>query len=83
MHVGCNGRMSDGGVWRETSLCQDLENGGIQYGIPAPHPLPGSDGGEPMPYVLVGDDAFGLSEHLMKPYPRLVNVFAEHVNTMF
>lgn len=64
--------MSDGGVWRQTSLHRDLEAGGDRYQIPSPQPLPNSDTDQRMPFVLVADDAFALSENLMKPYPRLV-----------
>lgn len=28
-----------------------------------------SQGVQPVPYVLLGDEAFGLSTHLMRPYP--------------
>lgn len=70
VYCGCNGRVSDGGVWKQTSLHQDLESGENRYGIPAPAPLPDCPTGEPMPHVIVADDAFALSENIMKPYPR-------------
>ena len=36
--------------------------------IPLPRPLPGST--KPTPFVLTGDEAFPLTEHMLKPYPR-------------
>ena len=36
--------------------------------LPTEEPLPGTS--VPAPYVLVGDEIFGLHEHLMKPYPK-------------
>jgi hypothetical protein len=38
-----------------------------QLQIPTSCPLNESDS-EHFPFVLVGDEAFGLSEHLMRPY---------------
>ena len=67
--VGANGQESDGGVWAACDLGQKLEaqqNGGTQV-LPGPEPLPGS--AEVMPHVLVGDEAFPLREHLMRPFP--------------
>ena len=61
--VGCNGRISDGGVYRNSSLRAALEN--IKLGIPPPRYVRGSA----LPYVIVADDAFPLKTYLMKPYP--------------
>lgn len=41
-----------------------MESTTLQF--PQPKPLPGR--GEPVPYVIVGDDAFALRPNLMKPY---------------
>ena len=65
-NVGVNGRVSDGGVWNRTGLCNALENGEID--LPLPEPLPNRT--EDCPYVIVGDDAFALKPFLMKPYPQ-------------
>lgn len=62
--VGVNGRISDGGVFKKTSFFKSLTEGKLL--LPAPIPLPGRD--EPIPYLLVADDAFALSINLMKPY---------------
>lgn len=64
--VGSEGRCSDAGVWNKCSMSHRLESG--QIVLPASEPLRG--GGEPMPYVFVADDAFGMKMHIMKPYSR-------------
>ena len=45
-----------------------LENPDNPLNIPADEPLPGSS--KPVPFVLTGDEAFPLSEHMLKPYPN-------------
>ena len=59
-------RCSDGGVFRDCDLRTALEEGTL--GLPPPEPLPHDD--HPMPYTIVGDDAFPMREWLMKPYPH-------------
>lgn len=63
--VGCQGRISDGGLFKLTSLYKDLENNTAH--VPRSEALPGRT--EPVPYVTVRDDAFAMSNYLMKPYP--------------
>ena len=63
-NVGCQGRISDGGVFRETSLYKKLTKGTLK--LPDPQPLPG--GNKLSPYVLLTDDAFPLQTHIMKPF---------------
>ncbi|KAH6933265.1 hypothetical protein HPB50_013919 [Hyalomma asiaticum] len=55
----------DGGVWQTTPLQQAIEK--KKAGIPTSVQV-GAPPGMSMPAVLVGDDAFPLSENLMKPY---------------
>lgn len=62
--VGCNGRISDGGVFRKSSFADALENGALH--LPDPQPLSGRN--MPIPYTIVADDAFALKENLMKPF---------------
>ena len=74
--VGCQGRISDGGVYRHSSFYSALVSGSLNF--PEPEPLPKSDdpawefdqSDEPVPYLFVADDAFPLSENCMKPYPQ-------------
>lgn len=54
--VGTNGRVSDGGIWNKTLLLKKLGECSIR--VPEDKPLP--FGKEPVPDVLVGDDAFAL-----------------------
>ncbi|KAL8596868.1 hypothetical protein ACOMHN_060676 [Nucella lapillus] len=64
--VGCNGRAGDAAVFSQSSLAECMEDEENRLGIPAPKPLPGRV--DPVPYVIVGDDAFGLKPYMMKPY---------------
>ena len=72
--VGCQGRISDGGVFRNSSFWKALNNGGLHLPNPSPLPLPLSevsqDKNRAMPYFLAGDEAFPLDSHIMKPYPQ-------------
>ena len=63
--VGTNGRVSDGGVWGNSTLCHSLKNS--TAGLPPDTKL--TDSNRTLPYVLVGDDAFPLQTYLMKPFP--------------
>ena len=64
--VGCQGRISDGGVFRESSLNSALERNLLN--IPSPQTLPERD--VSVPFVVVADDAFPLKAHIMKPYSQ-------------
>ena len=63
--VGSQGRISDGGVFHNTKFYDKLTKGDLS--IPQPRPLLG--GTIHTPFILVADDAFALSHHLMKPFP--------------
>lgn len=64
--VGRNGRVSDGGVWDDSTLSSWITND--TAGLPPDTKLPGSD--RTLPYVFVADDAFPLQRHIMKPFPH-------------
>jgi hypothetical protein len=64
-HVGCQGRISDGGVFNATPFSSLLYQDKLS--IPNPEPLSGRI--IPTPYVIVADEAFPLKENIMKPYP--------------
>lgn len=63
--VGCQGRISEGGVLRNTVFYQTLESG--QLNIPEPRPLPindliiSEDWNPVLSHYFVGDDAFSLT----------------------
>ena len=62
--VGCNGRVSDGGVFGHCSLYQELDSNNLN--IPTSKQLPGVS--DELPLVLVADDAFPLKSYILKPY---------------
>lgn len=62
--VGCNGRVSDGGVFKNSSLFKGIESNTLL--IPPAEPLP--ERVKNVPYVIVADDAFPLKSYLMKPF---------------
>ena len=64
---GTNGRVSDGGVWNKCGLTQAIDEQSISL-IPPPKCLP--FGVTQVPHVFLGDDAFALKKHMMKPYPQ-------------
>ena len=63
--MGTNGRAGDASVFRESALGKRLERN--ELGIPGPRPLPSSN--YPLPFFIVGDDAFPLKPYLLKPHP--------------
>lgn len=64
--AGTQGRVSDGGVFRDCSFGCALEQGHLN--IPPPVNLPNSE--RPCPFMFVADEAFPLQQNIMKPYPR-------------
>lgn len=65
--IGSMGRLSDGNIFANSNLGEQLDSGFLS--LPIPKPLPGQE--EPTPYVFVGDEAFPLTKYLMRPYPKL------------
>ncbi|XP_023312111.1 protein ANTAGONIST OF LIKE HETEROCHROMATIN PROTEIN 1-like [Anoplophora glabripennis] len=65
--IGCQGRISDGGVFKNSLLWKKIEDNSLAF--PEAAILPGQQ--KIIPYVILGDDAFALHEHLMKPYAGL------------
>lgn len=66
--MGTNGRASDGTIWQRSDFRSSLSSETNPLNIPVAVPLPGRT--LPVPYVITGDDAFGLTKYLMKPYPQ-------------
>ena len=73
LDVGCRGRISDGGVFRNSAFNKASQRDKLNLLDPAP--LPTSidptwlhEQNDPLPYVFVADDAFPL--HFLKPYPQ-------------
>lgn len=65
--AGSEGRASDSRIWRETKFLADMESPENLLNLPAPSPVRGFT--SPLPYFFVGDEAFALTEHMMKPFP--------------
>lgn len=66
IHIGTNGRVSDGGVLRNTKFYEKLTKG--ELNLPCESILPGTD--LLAPYVFIGDSAFAINKHIIKPYPQ-------------
>lgn len=69
VNVGCQGRISDGGVFNNTTFRRLIENENIN--LPADELLPNTN--LKCSYVFVADDAFPLSRTIMKPYAGVHN----------
>ena len=65
--VGCNGRVSDVGVFRNSSLSTGLEVNSLNTS--PPEPLSGES--VPLHYTIVADDACPLKEYIQKPYGQV------------
>ena len=63
--VGCNGRVSDGGVFNRCSLYHAVETGTVEL-LPAIS-LPGWT--QLVPYFFVADDAFAMRNYIIKTCP--------------
>ena len=66
LNIGTRGAAGDAQIWNERALKHALVNNTLP--IPQPEPLPNDT--TDIPYYLIGDDAFGLEEFLMKRYSR-------------
>jgi hypothetical protein len=62
--VGSFGKDSDSTIFENSSLWKQVELGLLRF--PPPKQLPGSN--EAVTFAFVGDEAFALSTHLLRPY---------------
>ena len=60
-NIGVPGSNNDASIWNNCDFKQSFDCGNIQF----PQVPRGS-----IPFHLLGDDAFGMTSSLMKPYPR-------------
>ena len=65
--IGAYGKEADSTVFRDSKFYSAMANS--QLGLPGPRSIKGFES-EKLPYVIVGDEAFGLSNHIMRPYGR-------------
>ena len=63
--VGVNGSSSDAQIFNNSQLRAGISNSTLQ--LPAAEPLPGDD--RPMPYFLIGYDAFSHVAHETLQWP--------------
>ena len=61
--IGCNGRISNEGVFQNCSLSKVIEHNDLD--IPPPRVI--REEIQSLPYVIAVDDAFPLKENIMKP----------------
>ncbi|CAB3994471.1 Hypothetical predicted protein [Paramuricea clavata] len=66
--VGTNGRSSDSAIWLNADLRTALSSINNPLDIPPPKALPGRS--KRVPYVITVDDAFALTNYLLKPFPQ-------------
>ncbi|XP_054261015.1 uncharacterized protein LOC128985495 [Macrosteles quadrilineatus] len=63
--VGAQGSAGDVAVFENSALGKKLAEGSLD--LPEPRPLPGMESND-IPYFIVGDEAFALSDFLMRMY---------------
>ena len=68
--IGSNGSVSDTTVFNECGLSQAL-NANI-IALLEPKPLPRDD--HPLPFFMIGDDAFALRTWMMNSFPRSISI---------
>ncbi|XP_023311663.1 uncharacterized protein LOC111692132 [Anoplophora glabripennis] len=68
--IGCQGWISDGGVFKNTNLYRKLERNELNIPAPCPLQVPYLPEG---PYMLLGDKAFSLNEYTMKPFEGFIS----------
>ncbi|KAJ8969855.1 hypothetical protein NQ317_005149 [Molorchus minor] len=78
VEVGSYGRNSDGGIFNKSNIGTMLENNLLH--VPGKSPL--EPNGEPLPHVILGDEAFPLKSYLHHPFSKKALRGNEH-NKMF
>lgn len=67
VEIGAFGSSSDSNIFKKSVFSNLLERN--ELCIPPPKCLIHDGNGRPMPFVLIGDEAFALSENVLRPYP--------------
>lgn len=65
--IGSFGKESDCNIFKQSAFGKKLYSGNVNF--PPDSNLPGDITGTPQPYVIVGDEAFALNKHLLRPFP--------------
>lgn len=63
--IGSYGKEGDSGIFNKSIIAENIRTGDY---FPSPGKLPNSN--EILPYVHIGDEAFRLDRHMMRPYSR-------------
>lgn len=69
--VGSAGREGDAGIFQKSELGKSISNNSFPW--PDPKALPNT--ANVLPCVILGDEAFGLTPHIMRPFPRERNSY--------
>jgi hypothetical protein len=77
IEVWAYGSSSDSNVFKNSTFGKLLERN--QFDIPVRTVPPNDEEGICMSLVLVGDEAFALSEHVLLPYPNINLTFLKRV----
>ncbi|XP_022165416.1 uncharacterized protein LOC111030301, partial [Myzus persicae] len=64
--IGSFGKEGDSGIFLKSNMGKQILN--RSFGFPEECALPGSN--KVVPHVIVGDEAFRLDKHIMKPYTK-------------
>ncbi|XP_017472696.1 PREDICTED: putative nuclease HARBI1 isoform X1 [Rhagoletis zephyria] len=75
VEVGAYGRESDGGVFARCKLSSALADNTINF--PPRRPLPNE--ADPMPFVIIADDAFPLKPYILKPFSYREQVMSHKI----
>ena len=71
--IGAPGSQSDGGIFKHGCLSNLCQSASI------PPPSEQGDQVDPIPYFFIGEEAFALTEQLIKPYPHCTAIGDEKV----
>ena len=64
--VGSDGSSNDASIYNGSELKEGLQSPNNIFNLPEERSLPGDD--VPVPYYIVGDNAFGINKPLMNPF---------------
>ncbi|KAL4104784.1 hypothetical protein QTP88_020060 [Uroleucon formosanum] len=65
--VGSYGKESDCNIFKQSRFEKKLYADKVNF--PPDAPLPGDEDGVPQPFIVVGDEAFVINKHLLRPFP--------------
>ncbi|RVE43987.1 hypothetical protein evm_011371 [Chilo suppressalis] len=75
--VGAYGREGDSQILWRSNIGKKLKNNSLN--IPMDSTLPNDNSKCQLPYIIVGDEAFGLHRNIMRPYPGKKLSYAQRV----